>query len=394
MRNRALYTTLCAGVTLLAVAAGAAQIAQRSRRTPPASRGPRALAVIEFPADQKAQPRLVPVSLLDEGRMWDAAVYRATPVPFALEYGVVYEAEKSGVPQGFFTVQVARPVQNRWIARGKWEPRSARSDAVPAPAAPPAPRADPDAPPILRKPRADEPPQPPVSPAQDSASAPAPPPPREPDDPDRPVLRRNPAGKKADTPIAADEPVEFFASRRLVAISDASAEPSRPYEFKWSADEERRVRAAMMDLAAQALRRYTGPLPKGHAPALDAQFFPFDLEYDNYGDIVMTARWQRPAQGTESPRDYFVTLITHLDIESKPRVIFSRVTDSRRLDAQPRLELVDAVDADGDGRGELLFRAVADRTYSYELYRIFPQNAVRLTATSEFPLPQASPPKP
>jgi hypothetical protein len=382
MTNRALYTTLCAAVTLLAIAAGTLGAAQRTRRARPESGGPRALAVIEFPADEKAQPRLIPVSLLDEGRMWDAAVYRATPAPMALEHGVVYEAEKTGVPQGFFTVQAARPVQNRWIGRGRWEPRTEKPPAEPS--APAAPERDPDAPPLLRKPRPDGPPKPsaPEPPALGASASRS-----EPDDPDRPVLRRNPGGKKADTPIAADETVAFAAARRLAAISDAEAEPSRPYEFKWSADEERRVSQAMQQLAIQALRPHAGGLLKGRPPALtDTQFFPFDLEYDNYGDIVMTARWQRPAQGSDTPRDHFVTLVATLDIESKPRLIFSHVTDARRLDAQPRLELVDAVDADGDGKGELLFRAVGDSTYSYVLYRVFPQNLVRLTETAEFPL--------
>lgn len=391
MRNRALYTTLCAGVTLLGLSAGILEAAQRPRRSRPELRGPRALAVIEFPADEKAQPRLVPVSLLDEARIWDAAVYRATPVPFALEYGVVYEAEKSGVPQGFFTVQVARPVQNRWIARGRWEPRVEKPQAMAAAAVPAAPAVDPDAPPILRKPRADQPAKAPASEAPASGApevaVPALSQAREPDDPERPILRRNPEGKKRDIPIAADEPPAFAVARRLVAISDARAEPSRPYEFKWSQDEERRVREGMMSAAVQALRPHTATLPKGRTPALlDVQISAFDLEYDNYGDIVMSARWERPAQGAQPVRSYFVTLVGILDIEGKPRIIFSQVTDSRRLDSQPRLELVDAMDADGDGKGELLFRSIGEDTYSYVLYRVFPQNLARLTGTSEFPL--------
>ena len=36
----------------------------------------------------------------------------------------------------------------------------------------------------------------------------------------------------------------------------------------------------------------------------------------------------------------------------------------------PRLELVDAVDADGDGRGELLFRQISDAGRAFVLYRV------------------------
>ena len=36
----------------------------------------------------------------------------------------------------------------------------------------------------------------------------------------------------------------------------------------------------------------------------------------------------------------------------------------------PRMELIDAVDADGDGRGELLFRQVSDAGRAFVLYRV------------------------
>ena len=41
-----------------------------------------------------------------------------------------------------------------------------------------------------------------------------------------------------------------------------------------------------------------------------------------------------------------------------------------RLDVSPRLELVDAVDADGDRRGELLFRRIRESSSEFVLYRV------------------------
>jgi hypothetical protein len=35
----------------------------------------------------------------------------------------------------------------------------------------------------------------------------------------------------------------------------------------------------------------------------------------------------------------------------------------------PRLQLVDALDADGDGRGELLFREISDNGTGWRIYR-------------------------
>jgi hypothetical protein len=46
------------------------------------------------------------------------------------------------------------------------------------------------------------------------------------------------------------------------------------------------------------------------------------------------------------------------------------VTDNQHLDVTARLELIDAVDADGDGRGELLFREVSDVGSAYVVYRV------------------------
>jgi hypothetical protein len=50
--------------------------------------------------------------------------------------------------------------------------------------------------------------------------------------------------------------------------------------------------------------------------------------------------------------------------------LFFSQTDSHHLDVAPRMELVDAVDADGDGRGELLFRRTSDDGNAYAIYRV------------------------
>ena len=50
--------------------------------------------------------------------------------------------------------------------------------------------------------------------------------------------------------------------------------------------------------------------------------------------------------------------------------MFFAQTDSRHLDVSPRMELIDVVDADGDGRGELLFRQTSDAGSAYAIYRV------------------------
>ncbi len=51
------------------------------------------------------------------------------------------------------------------------------------------------------------------------------------------------------------------------------------------------------------------------------------------------------------------------------RVFFAR-SDARHLEVAPRMELIDAIDADGDGRGELLFRRTTDAGTSFAIYRV------------------------
>jgi len=66
---------------------------------------------------------------------------------------------------------------------------------------------------------------------------------------------------------------------------------------------------------------------------------------------------------------YYVTLVAKADIYGDLRKLKTSVTDDRHLDETPRLELIDAVDADGDGRGEFLFREVSNAGSTWAVYR-------------------------
>src|SRR5437016_1772122 len=87
------------------------------RRT---ERGPRAVAVIEWQADARGRaiPKLVPVVILDGGRLYNAGLYRATPVPMALEPGTVYEAQDAGEVLGYFTLKGAARSNAQAAAEG------------------------------------------------------------------------------------------------------------------------------------------------------------------------------------------------------------------------------------------------------------------------------------
>ena len=66
-------------------------------------------------------------------------------------------------------------------------------------------------------------------------------------------------------------------------------------------------------------------------------------------------------------------------------VLYKSVTDSAHLDETPRMRLVDAVDAMGDNRGELLFELRGDGQRQFALFRVLRGSAEQLFATVGIP---------
>jgi hypothetical protein len=58
------------------------------------------------------------------------------------------------------------------------------------------------------------------------------------------------------------------------------------------------------------------------------------------------------------------------DVNGEFHKALANVTDALHLDVIPQLELIDAVDVDGDSRGELLFRQVSDAGSAFVVYRV------------------------
>ncbi len=367
----------------------------------------RALAVLELASDSQAPGRgkLVPIYVLDDGKYYDAGLYRVRPRPLAVESGTIYEAERSGEPAGLFTVEQAAERERAWFAVGGWAPRKLEPDkpaelSLPVTVKTP----DDDAPPVLRKPKPGGGASPGASAPEQKAGAsqagatPAVPP--EEPDPDRPVLRRGKPKAAEKDPAAALEEFTKPASsagakepERLVAVSDASPQERRPYGFPWTRDEQERLTGEITAMAqaelAKALAKTlakSGPTPapkratqgaraRKSTPAVlpaleDARVRVFDLNFDNNVEIVLTARHTAPAGATTPERKHYVTVVAAVAIGGELRRLLTSVTDEQRLDSVPRLELIDAVDAEGNGDGELLFRRVGRTRQSYELFRV------------------------
>jgi hypothetical protein len=435
-----------------------------------ADKGPRALGLVQLSAKSK-KARFIPITIMMDGKFYDAGSYKASPVPMALDFGIVYEGFRAGVSQGLFTITQPGQLNHVWIAEGTWLPageidphkhkkystpviadddkdgppvlhrRSEKSESdgnsdkdkkeQPKPATASAPTAStvpPPAVPTTSAPPTAAPTTATPTPPQTTKSATAPETvkasaPDEPiGDPNRPRLRRGKpdasehhepftmfdaltdaspaatsgtaavAGKLGATAKDAAAPPQIVV---MPAISDVGGPDPRPYTYEVKPEEEAGYRSKMLDLAAAQLRGQTdGARPEASAtskksslgrsvsgksagktpsPAFDdVSLRIFDLSNSNEPVLVLSAKTHPAAAGAtesvEEPKE--VTLIARTNLEGELQKLFFSQTDSRHLDVAPRMELIDAVDADGDGRGELLFRRTFDDGSAYAIYRV------------------------
>ena len=237
-------------------------------------------------------------------------------------------------------------------------------------------------------------------------------------DPNRPRLRRGkpdlsashepfttfepaatvPGGAAKPDASAKDSAAAVPPITLIPAISDAGGPDPRPYTYEVKPAEEADYRDKMLDLAAAQLRAQANTAAKGATstsqkgsasriagsrtagkggkpakPAFDdVNLHIFDLSNSNQPVLVLSAK-TRPAPvigngSMEEPKE--ITLIARTNLEGELLKLFFSQTDSQHLYSTPRMELIDAVDADGDGRGELLFRRTFDEGSAYAIYRV------------------------
>lgn len=202
-------------------------------------------------------------------------------------------------------------------------------------------------------------------------------------------------GSKTGKPESPEAAASAGTLQLVPAISDGGGPDPRSYKFFWKTGEEEERRNQMLDLAAGQVQAYANALVKNRIlanppptakttskshkpPAKPAQpvlenvlFRTFDVWVTNQPVMILTAEAHfPPALGADKPPEqYSITLVARTDIYGNLRKLYSGVTDKLHLDVTPRLELIDAVDADGDGRGELLFRETTDAGNGYVIYR-------------------------
>ncbi len=106
----------------------------------------------------------------------------------------------------------------------------------------------------------------------------------------------------------------------------------------------------------------------------DVRLRVFDLSNTNEPELVLTAKARMPQRAHEKSSttdvQYMITLVAREDVNGDFHKALVSITDTQHLDAIPRLELIDAVDVDGDGRGELLFRQVSEAASAFVVYSV------------------------
>jgi len=435
-RKRIVQRTIChclvmtAFITTAALLLGA-QYARPRGKGPHA--GPRAIAVLEqLPAPKgstkpSTRYRIVPVTIFYQGQYYDGAIYKASPVPMALIPETVYAVERGGSPLGTIEVGLPSPTPRGWRSDGTLADTSKEKEPEHKPALGEATAAQTSddrphlhrgadhpstAPPASPQPSAPTSSPSPTSGEASSAAAPSPasdssaP---EPDDPNRPRLQR---GKPAQTSSATAAEENTTAEERkpsaprppdLVGISDVERNDPHVYTLLWpKSDLDRLTQAATQQAQAEVAKYVKEHFPAAsqpvaspprstagkrvatHAnastaapPLQDVEVHIFDLDFDNDPEIVLTAR--QPVTGADgSAHSVFVAYVVRQEGGHDYHPLLTYLTDDTRLDEFPRLKLIDAVDGDGDGIGELLFRTSSAVEAEEENFRLYATGPDRL----------------
>ena len=196
------------------------------------------------------------------------------------------------------------------------------------------------------------------------------------------------SGAHSETPAASQ-------IQLIPAISDSHGPDLIPYAFNMQPGEEQEFRKKMLAIAADEVRARAGQpastngktsqpahssSQRAKAPAVqpifeEVQLRVFDLGNVNEAELVLTAKARMPQpshqkQPANPELQYMITIVARQDVNGDLHKALANITDTQHLDAIPRLELIDAVDVDGDGRGELLFREVSEAGNAFVIYRV------------------------
>lgn len=129
-----------------------------------------------------------------------------------------------------------------------------------------------------------------------------------------------------------------------------------------------------------AAKRTTHKKPA--APALpvleDVQFRVFSLSFGGGATMVLSA------YAAGDPGKY-VTVIAQPDFYGNPQILLKQVASADNLDVTPRMKLIDAVDTQGNHRGDLIFELRGQTYRQFAVYRIAGGQASQVFLTQPTP---------
>jgi hypothetical protein len=200
------------------------------------------------------------------------------------------------------------------------------------------------------------------------------------------MLRRQPLSDTThEQTKAGNKDAQLKGPIELIpAVSDSDGAEPRPYTYQVKPEEEQKFLKTMTSMATDEVRaRAKRLMTETEAPAKSArktahpaitpdiqnvQMHIFDLTSSNEPVLVLTATATVPNE--HIPLQYATALVAREDIYGELHKVFAQTTDNQHLDAIPKFEFIDAVDVDGDGRGELLFRISRESGTAFNIYAV------------------------
>ena len=197
---------------------------------------------------------------------------------------------------------------------------------------------------------------------------------------------------------------------QIAAISDPNGTTDHSYAWEWPTPGDKT--AALRKMEALALQYLTPPHPPAPAkttpkpakrpahptaaphkrpattarltqpppaPALAHEHFrAFQLDYGSGPVYVFSARTTAPDGSTT-----YITLIAQPDFAGGLIPLFKSITSSNLLEYQPRMRLIDAVDATGSGRADLLFDLITRGDRHFALFSVQNGQATEIFHTGQ-----------
>ncbi len=207
------------------------------------------------------------------------------------------------------------------------------------------------------------------------------------DDPGRPHLHHGGTTGSAAIPALHGLPPDMH---QMIAVSDAADRPEHNFAYQWPDATAKSVMISKLETLARAAlskspvpaappasHTHTAHARKAATPPpivlLDEQLHAYEISYGGVDVFIFTAHTG------EGPTLQSVTLLAQPDIYGALHVLLQSVTGATGLDQHPQMRFLDAVDADGDNRAELLFELRGETQRQFALYRI-----AQGTATQDF----------